>query len=137
MREVFMISREAQMLRSPSAMRALSKPSTKDVRGGLVTRTFLWLAEIDARDGRGSAGEGTLGRRRQRQGVGVADVELGVSDEQAVREELSEVGLRPSVHDGVNDLVQVGARVDVVGDAGGDDREDVRGALGAFVEPGE
>jgi len=31
--------------------------------------------------------------------------------------------------------MQVGARVDVVRNAGGDDREDMSGALPAFIEP--
>ena len=45
--------------------------------------------------------------------------------------------LRPSVHDAVNNLVQVRARVDVVRDARRDDRQDVRGTFAAFVEPCE
>lgn len=60
-----------------------------------------------------------------------------MSGEHAVRQEAAELSLRPSVHDGVNDLVQVRARIDVVRDAGCDDREDVAGALAAVVEPCE
>ncbi len=57
--------------------------------------------------------------------------------EHAVGQKLTEVVLGPPVHNAVNDAVQVRARVDVVGDAGGDDREDRRGALAAVVEPRE
>lgn len=69
--------------------------------------------------------------------VGVARVELGVGGEHAVWQEVSKLVLRPSVHDAMNDLVQVRTRVDVVGNARGDDREDVPGPLAAFVLPGE
>jgi hypothetical protein len=60
-----------------------------------------------------------------------------VGVEHAVRKKLADFLLRPPVDDGVNDLVQVRAGVDVVRDAGRDDGEDVGGAMAAFVEPGE
>ncbi len=43
----------------------------------------------------------------------------------------------PALDDELGDEVEVGARVDVVRDAGGDDGEDRGGALAADVEPGE
>jgi hypothetical protein len=43
-------------------------------------------------------------------------------DEHAVRQKLAQLGVGPSMHDSVNDLVQVGARVDVMRDARRDDR---------------
>jgi hypothetical protein len=58
-----------------------------------------------------------------------------VLQEHSVRQEVTELGVGPSVHDAVNDSVQIGARVDVVRDARGDDRQDIAGALAAFVEP--
>jgi hypothetical protein len=45
--------------------------------------------------------------------------------------------LRPALHDEFGDEVQVGARVDVVRDARGDDTQYRRGALSALVHPGE
>jgi hypothetical protein len=62
--------------------------------------------------GRRSAREGTR-RGRQGQRVGISDVELRVLHEHSVRQQVTELCLGPSVHDAVNDLVQVGARVDV------------------------
>jgi hypothetical protein len=43
----------------------------------------------------------------------------------------------PSVHDAMNDEMQVGARVDVVRDARRDDGQDIAGALSPFIEPSE
>jgi len=57
--------------------------------------------------------------------------------EDAIGKEVANVRLRPSVDDESRDEMQVGARVDVVRNGGRDDREDVRGALSAVVEPGE
>jgi hypothetical protein len=69
--------------------------------------------------------------------VGIADVELGVLGEHTIRQKVTELGLGPPVHDAVDDAVQVGARVDVVRDARGDNRQDIACALAAFVDPGE
>jgi hypothetical protein len=55
----------------------------------------------------------------------------------AIRQKVTKLGLWPAVHDAVNDPVQIGARVDVVSDAGGDDRQDIACTLPAFVEPRE
>ena len=41
------------------------------------------------------------------------------------------------MHDELGHEVQVGARIEIVRDAGGDDAEDGRGALAADVAPGE
>ena len=76
-------------------------------------------------------------RRRQRECVGVAEVELGVRGEHAIWEQVAELVLRPSVQDAMNDLVQVRARVDVVGNARGDNRKNVCSALCAVIAPGE
>ena len=67
----------------------------------------------------------------------LTDVELGMRDEHSVWEQLAEPVLRPPVHNAVNDLVKVRSRVDVVGDACGNDREDCGGALPAVVAPRE
>ena len=76
-------------------------------------------------------------RRSAGSGVAVADVQLRVRGEHAVGQQLAQLRLRPAVHDELRDEMQVGARVDVVRDAGADDRQDRRGALAAEVEPGE
>jgi hypothetical protein len=60
-----------------------------------------------------------------------------VHGKQAVGQKLTELGLRPPVHNAVNDLVEVRPRVDVVRDACRDDREDVAAPFAALVEPGE
>jgi hypothetical protein len=60
-----------------------------------------------------------------------------VSDQDPIREQLAELGLRPALDDEPGDEMQIRTRVDVVRDAGRDDREDGRGALAADVEPGE
>jgi hypothetical protein len=52
-------------------------------------------------------------------------------------EQVAEPVLRPSVHDAVDDLVRVGAQVNVVSDARCDNRENIPDALAAVVEPGE
>jgi hypothetical protein len=48
--------------------------------------------------------------------------------EHAVGQELSKLGLWPAMDDGVNDAMEIRARVDLVSDARRDDREDVAGA---------
>ncbi len=53
--------------------------------------------------------------------------------EHAIGQEFPELRLQPPVHNAVNDPVQVRARVDVVGDARRDDREDVARTCAAFV----
>jgi hypothetical protein len=68
----------------------------------------------------GSAREGAR-RGWQGQRIGISDVELRVLHEHSVGQQVTELGLGPSVHDAVNHAVQIGARVDVVRDAGGDD----------------
>lgn len=57
--------------------------------------------------------------------------------EHAIGEQVAELVLRPSVHDAMNDLVQVCAWIDVVGDARRDNRKNVRSALSAVIEPCE
>jgi hypothetical protein len=89
-----------------------------------------------ARADDGSARERASGRRH-RERVGVADVELGMRREHAVGEKLTEHVVGPSVHNATNDLVQIGARIDVVSNARRDNRENVSGALSAVVEPSE
>jgi hypothetical protein len=42
---------------------------------------------------------------------------------------------RPSIHDEPRDEMKIGARIDLVRDSGRDDRQNIRGALGAVVEP--
>ena len=69
--------------------------------------------------------------------VTIAYEELRVRDENAIRQEVAEPGLRPSVDDELRDEMEIGAWVDVVGDARRDDREDARGALAAEIEPRE
>jgi hypothetical protein len=54
-----------------------------------------------------------------------------------IGQELAQLSLRPAAHEQPRHQVEVGARVDVVGDAGCDDRQGGRGALAADVEPGE
>ena len=58
-------------------------------------------------------------------------------DEHAIGQEVAKSRPRPSVHNAVDDGMQVGAGADVVRDAGGDDRQDVTRALAAIVEPGK
>jgi hypothetical protein len=60
-----------------------------------------------------------------------------MSGKHAIGQQLAELVLRPSVHDAVNDLVQIGPRVDVVCNAGRDDGENGARPLGAIVEPCE
>jgi hypothetical protein len=72
-------------------------------------------------------------RRRDRERVRVADEELGMRSEHAVGQEVSELCLRPTVNNAVNDAMEIRPRVDVVRDTGRDDREDVAGAHAAFV----
>lgn len=57
--------------------------------------------------------------------------------EHAIGQKVAQLRLRPAWHDELRDDVQVRARVDVVRDAGRDDREDVCGPLAADVERGE
>jgi hypothetical protein len=68
---------------------------------------------------------------------GVPDVELWMVRENSVGQQVTDLGLRPSVHNAVDDAVQVGARVEVVRDARGDNRQDIAGTLAAFIEPRE
>jgi hypothetical protein len=62
---------------------------------------------------------------------------LGVSGEHAIWEEFAELALRPALQDEFGDEVQVGARINVVRDARGDDTQDRRGAFSTFVHPSE
>lgn len=55
----------------------------------------------------------------------------------AIRQQVAELGVRPSLDDEPRDKMQVGARVDLVRNAGGDHRENGSGAFAAVVEPGE
>jgi hypothetical protein len=61
----------------------------------------------------------------------------GYRGEHAVREEVPKPGLRLSVDNAVNDLVQVGALVDVVCDARRENGEDISGSFVTLVEPGK
>ena len=54
-----------------------------------------------------------------------------------IGQELAELPLRPAADDEARDQMEVCARVDVVRDAGRDDRQDRGGALATDVEPGE
>jgi hypothetical protein len=55
----------------------------------------------------------------------------------AIGQQVAELRVGPSLEDELHDEVQIGARLDVVRDARGDDREDVRRALAADVAPRE
>lgn len=54
-----------------------------------------------------------------------------------IGQEIAQLFLRPALNDELRDEVQVGARVHVVRDARGDDRQDGGDPLAAIVEPGE
>ena len=54
--------------------------------------------------------------------------------EHAVGQKVSELRLRPPMHNAVDDAMEIRPRVDVVGDAGRDDRQDVAGARGAVID---
>ena len=90
---------------------------------------------------RHSATDYESGREGRRSRVGqrerIADEELGVSGEHAIGQEIAEIFLREAVHDELGHEVQIGARIDLVSDAGGDDAEDSCGALATDVAPGE
>ena len=58
-------------------------------------------------------------------------------DNDPIGQQLAQLPLRPTTDDEARDQVEVGAWVDVVCDAGRDDRQDGGGALAAEVEPGE
>ncbi len=60
-----------------------------------------------------------------------------MSREHAIGQEVAEIFLREAVHDELGHEVQIGARIDIVRDAGGDDAEDGRGALAADIAPRE
>jgi len=53
------------------------------------------------------------------------------------RQEVTQPSVRPAVHDAARDEVQIGARVDVVRDAGADDGQNIGRAGAAEIEPGE
>jgi len=57
--------------------------------------------------------------------------------EHSVRQEVTQPSVRPAVHDAARDEVQIGARVDVVRDAGADDGQNIGRAGAAEIEPGE
>ena len=63
--------------------------------------------------------------------------ELAMLLDDSIGEQVSELGLGPSVDDEPGDEVEIGSRVDVVCDAGSDDGQDVGGALAAEVLPGK
>jgi hypothetical protein len=60
-----------------------------------------------------------------------------VRDEHPIRKQVPQSRVGPALDYEPSDKVEVRAWVDVVGDAGGDDGEDGRGAFAADVEPGE
>ena len=74
---------------------------------------------------------------RNGQGIRISDVEIGIGREHAIWEQLANPGLGPSVHNAVNDAMEIGARVDVMGDARRDDREDIARARAALIKPDE
>jgi hypothetical protein len=61
----------------------------------------------------GSTGKSACGGGHG-QRVRISDVELGVGGEHSVYQQVTQLGLGPTVHNAVNDAVQVSARVDVV-----------------------
>jgi hypothetical protein len=65
----------------------------------------------------------------------LADEELGMRSEHAIGQELAELFLGPPVHNAVNDLVQIRSRVDVVGNASGEDGEDGGSPFSTVVAP--
>lgn len=67
----------------------------------------------------------------------LAGSELGVQGDDAIRQEVADPALRPASDDEARDQMEVGPRVDIVLDAGRDDRQDGGGALATDVEPGE
>jgi hypothetical protein len=72
-----------------------------------------------------------------RQSRHVADEELGMLIEHSIGKQVAEFGLRPAAHEKRRDEMQVGARTDVVRNAGRQDGEDTGGTLGSLVEPRE
>jgi len=60
-----------------------------------------------------------------------------MSREHAIGQEVAEIFLREAVHDELGYEVQIGARIDLVSDACGDDAEDSCGALATDVAPRE
>ena len=60
-----------------------------------------------------------------------------MGSENSIGQELAKIPLRPAIYDELGHEVQVGAWIDIVSDAGGDDAEDGCGTLAADVEPGE
>ena len=55
--------------------------------------------------------------------------------ENSIGQELAKIPLRPAIYDELSHEVQVGARIDIVSDAGGDDAEDGCGASAARPHP--
>lgn len=60
-----------------------------------------------------------------------------MSEGDPIWKQIAEPFLRKSVHDELGEEMQVGAWIEIVRDAGGDDAEDGCGAFAADVEPGE
>ena len=58
-------------------------------------------------------------------------------DREAVWQQLAQLGVGPPVDDERGGQVEVGTRVDAVGDAGGDEGQDGRGPLTAEIFPGK
>jgi hypothetical protein len=68
-----------------------------------------------------------LGRQRR----------VGVREQDLVGEQVAKPAVRPALDEEARDQVQIGARVDVVRDAGRDHGEDIGGAFAIDVKPGE
>lgn len=113
--------------------RSVSHPPTTSGTELLRGRACSWGSR-DGREGsaRESAREGRHGER-----IGISDVEVRMRSKHSVRKEVAKLGVRPSVHDALNNAMQVGAPVDVVRDAGGHDGQDIARALAALVKPCE
>jgi hypothetical protein len=116
----------------------LRKPFSNDVREGIAYRERSWWAPVAGwpKDSGGSARESACGGGRG-QRIRISDVEFGIRGEHSVGQQVTQLGLGPSVHNAVNDTVQVRAWADVVRDARGDDGQDISAPFAAFVEPRE
>jgi len=67
----------------------------------------------------------------------VAYEQLRVGGDDAIGQKVAQLRLRPAVDDELGDQVKIGARIDVVRDASGDDAQDGSGAFATEIEPGE
>lgn len=67
----------------------------------------------------------------------VADEELRMSVEHAVRQQVAQARLRPAIDDASDDEMEVGARIHIVRDRRCDHGEDLRRTMTALIAPRE